>query len=291
VLVYEVDLLAVGGDHLVTIRRILPRSREVSLRKAATAELLNGDDGNSALDEVRPIEEALALLEGCLGYRFINQELLEAALTHRSLQQAESVQHYERLEFLGDAVLDLAIAALLIKRHPEASEGELSKMRAALVSTKSLAELARSIELGAHVRLSRGERLSGGDERPSILADVVEAVMGALLEEQGFDRSVSCIERLFSARLDNVLPSDPKTELQELLHATSKNHPSYQLLAIEGPQHEAVFVSSVNVGDEILGIGRGGSKKLSQQAAAAEALRRVRSTQHLKAKEEEENGQ
>ena len=215
----------------------------------------------------------LAELEQLLGYTFQQKQLLERALTHRSVHHQGERNDYERLEFLGDAVIDLSIAQLLLDRYPQAREGELSKMRAALVNTSSLAEIARKLDLKRHVRLSRSESANGGAERPSILADVFEALMGAMYREGGFETAHSCIERLFDENLSTVTPHDPKTELQEVLHALGGAAPEYLLESVEGPEHAPTFVSVVQVSGKCVGRGRGGTKKASQQEAAAEALR------------------
>jgi ribonuclease-3 len=210
--------------------------------------------------------------ERVFGYRFEDIEGLHRALTHRSVHTQGERSDYERLEFLGDAVLDLAMAHLLIDAHPAASEGELSKMRAALVNTTTLAEIAREIQLGTFIRLSRGELASGGAERTSILADVMEAVLGALYREGGFEAALASIKHLFGARVVTVLPRDPKTELQEALHALGKEAPKYLLECTEGPEHAPIFISVVQIDGTLAGRGRGTTKKISQQEAAAEAL-------------------
>lgn len=209
-------------------------------------------------------------LEVALGYSFRNMEWLESALTHRSMQSRGN--DYERLEFLGDAVIDLAVAKLLLDRHPEAREGELSKMRAALVNTASLAAIASRIEVSKFVRLSRSELANGGALRPSILADVFEALMGAIYREAGFECAYQCIERLFGESLTSVTPRDPKTELQEFMHAIGKEAPDYLLESVEGPEHAPTFVSIVRLDGGIAGRGRGATKKASQQEAASQAL-------------------
>jgi ribonuclease-3 len=198
-------------------------------------------------------------------------EGLERALTHRSLQGGEQGD-YERLEFLGDAVLDLAMAHLLLESHPESPEGELSKMRAALVNTATLADIGREINIGPLIKLSKGEQASGGAERASILADVMEAVLGAVYKEAGFDTALNSIRNLYGFRVVEVAPSDPKTELQELLHALGKEPPKYLLECMEGPEHSPMFVSVVEIDGTIKGRGKGSTKKLSQQEAAAKAL-------------------
>ncbi len=215
-------------------------------------------------------------IEAVLGYQFVDRAWLERSLTHRSIHaRTNSKNDYERLEFLGDAVLDLAVAHLLLDIYPDAREGELSKMRAALVNTQSLAEAARGLGLGPYIRLSRGELISGGAERASTLADVFEALMGAIYREAGFEVALQCVQRLFGEKLQNVTPTDPKTELQEALHAQGSEPPEYLLEVVEGPEHSPTFVSVVKVDGQIVGRGRGTTKKASQQAAAAEALAKV----------------
>ena len=215
-------------------------------------------------------------IEEMLGYKFKDLNWLERALTHRSVHSKGSKSDYERLEFLGDAVLDLAIAHLLLDKHQEAKEGELSKMRAALVNTSSLADIARQLGLGAFIRLSRGELASGGNERPSILADVFEAVMGALYREAGYEVVLKCVEKLFGSDITDVTPRDPKTELQEALHALGSEAPVYLLECMEGPEHAPTFISVVEIDGQIVGRGKGTTKKASQQAAASEALDKIR---------------
>lgn len=211
-------------------------------------------------------------IEKHLQYTFNDSSGLDRALTHRSVPSEDSLNDYERLEFLGDAVIDLAVAHLLLEAHPEAREGELSKMRAALVNTSSLAEIAKGIELGQFIRLSRGEIANGGANRPSILADVMEAVVGAVYREAGFITALETVRFLFGSTVNDVTPRDPKTELQEALHAIGSEPPSYLLECVEGPEHQPTFVSIVKVDGQIVGRGNGTTKKSSQQQAAAEAL-------------------
>lgn len=226
---------------------------------------MSGQSENNTADYSR--------LEESLGYIFSNKSWIERALTHRSVSGKNNQKSdYERLEFLGDAVLDLAIAHLLLDKHPLAMEGELSKMRAALVNTASLASIAKSLDLGPLIRLSRGEQASGGSERPSILADVVEALLGALYREAGYDAVLKVVSKLFASSIVDVKPSDPKTELQEVLHAVGSAVPEYLLEFVEGPEHAPTFVSIVKINGEILGRGSGSTKKASQQEAARKAL-------------------
>jgi ribonuclease-3 len=246
----------------------------------------NGDDASK---NRRPVAEPLGQehyseIEGRLQYTFSEKAWLERALTHRSVHARGEKTDYERLEFLGDAVFDLAVAHLLLDHHPEAREGELSKMRAALVNTSSLAEIARELELGKFIRLSRGELASGGSDRASILADVLEAVLGAIYREGGYDIARGCVERLLGARLVNVNPRDPKTELQEALHAAGSDAPVYRLECVEGPEHQPIFVSIVEVDGQVVGRGRGATKKASQQNAAEEALAHLKGGDDLDAR-------
>jgi ribonuclease III len=247
-------------------KAIVPRATKLVVAKKVPL----GDSATPTLELVS--NEDVDYFESIFGLRIKDVESFTTALTHRSLQFGGEKSHYERLEFLGDAVLDLAVADLLINAHPHASEGELSKMRAALVNTQSLAEIARSFELGKFIRLSRGELSSGGAKRPSILADVVEAILGAIYLEFGFTGALSAISKLFGSKVTHVSPSDPKTELQEILHTLGKGQPSYRLECTEGPEHNPTFISVVLIDGEFAGRGRGASKKISQQEAAAKAL-------------------
>ncbi|MCB0330884.1 MAG: ribonuclease III, partial [Bdellovibrionales bacterium] len=197
----------------------------------------------SSEEEKQTASEGVALLEERLQYSFQSKELLLYALTHRSATNKEKRNDYERLEFLGDAVLDLVVADLLLQAHPEAREGELSKMRAALVNTTSLAEIARELELNKFILVSRAERAQAGHERPSILADVMESLIGAIYREAGFEKARTVASALFGRKIINVDPTDPKTELQEALHTLSLDPPEYLLDYVEGPEHAPTFIS------------------------------------------------
>lgn len=229
----------------------------------------------------------LAAVEQILGYRFKQSIWLERALTHRSVLRFGKKTDYERLEFLGDAVFDLVVADLLLSNHPNLREGDLSKMRAALVNTESLAEVARSNALGTYIRMSKGEQASGAQERSSILADVVEAIVGGVYRDGGYECAASCVRRLIGKRVLTVTPRDPKTELQERLHALGSEGPVYKLEAVEGPEHAPTFISIVEIDGICRGRGRGSSKKSSHQAAAEEALNflRERDTSDLNRKQ------
>lgn len=214
-------------------------------------------------------------LEKTLKYEFRDRKLFARALTHRSALSMEERSDYERLEFLGDAVLGLGIAHLLIDKYPEAKEGELSKMRAALVNAQSLASIARRLNIGPFIRVGRSEASAGGQDRPSILADVFEAVLGAIYLDRGFTDAFRVVQEVFANSLGEVQTSDPKSELQELLHATGSEPPQYLLELVEGPDHAPTFVTVVVIDSEIAGRGRGSTKKAAQQAAAAEALAKL----------------
>ena len=223
-------------------------------------------------------ESDYAALESVIGYSFKERDLLKRALTHRSALGFKDRADYERLEFLGDAVLDLGIAHLLCDKYPDAREGELSKMRAAIVNTQALSEIAKKLELNTYIRLGRGEHASGGAERPSILADVMEAIIGAMYLDSSYGETFKIVEAVFGSSLEQVTPYDPKTELQELLHVRGSEPPSYLLELVEGPEHAPTFITVVSIDGEIVGRGRGATKKASQQLAAAEALARMRPT-------------
>jgi ribonuclease III len=219
-----------------------------------------------------------------LGVPPIDPELLTRALTHRSWSaEHPGAPHNERLELLGDAVLDLAVTAELHALDPDASEGVLSRRRAQLVREATLAEAARRIDLGAELRLGRGEAGSGGAEKDSLLADALEAVIGAVFVAEGFDAAAALVVRLLGTGIGvtgrgehpgdgPAGPVDAKTALQERLAALHRPLPSYRL-SQEGPDHAPVFRAEVLVDGIVLGSGTGGSKKSASQAAAEHALR------------------
>jgi ribonuclease-3 len=262
--------------------RMLPA---MQVKKTNKKDDLIEIDPDAPLPQVRSDLESI---EDRISYKFKNRDLLKMALTHRSALGVKERADYERLEFLGDAVLDLAVAHLLSDHHVDAREGELSKMRAALVNTQSLAQIAKNLELHQFIKLGRGEHSSGGAERPSILADVTEAVIGAVYRDSSYEVSLSMIEKIFGDSLKDVTPFDPKTELQELLHAAGSEPPSYLLELIEGPEHAPTFVTVVLVDGQIVGRGRGATKKSAQQEAAAQALiRMVYDTPEIELKKEQ----
>ncbi len=217
-------------------------------------------------------ESAAAELERRLGYSFARPELLSTALTHPSAAVGSDV-HYERLEFLGDAVLDLAIADMLMRRFPEAKEGPLSKQRASIVNGRTLALKAQSIELNAKLKLGKGEEKSGGREKVSILAAAFEAVVGAIYTDGGLAPAQRVVESLFVDDIGGpAAERDYKTELQEIAYRRYRAQPVYELVAASGPDHAKRFTTRIRIAGKELGTGEGGSKKQSEQAAARSAL-------------------
>lgn len=216
-------------------------------------------------------------IEARLGYRFENPKLLETALTHPSFGGDHHVPHYQRLEFLGDAVLELAISRHLFFELPEVDEGKLTRIRAFIVREETLCRAAQRLGLGDHIRLSVGEERSGGRKKPSILCDVLESVLAAVYLDGGFDQAVRIIALALEEELrPEVLQDhlDAKSRLQELLQRDGLM-PSYEFVSMEGPPHAPVFTYRVMKGEQELGFGQGTSKQNAQQAAARDALKRM----------------
>jgi ribonuclease-3 len=217
-------------------------------------------------------------LEEALGYHFGRRELLNQALTHRSY----SASHNERLEFLGDSVLNCVAATFLYLSFGDLKEGELSRQRANLVRQDALAEIANALKLGEFIRLGEGELKSGGFRRPSILADALEAIIGAVYLDGGFQAAQRMVERLYAPLLAAIDPSDsgkdPKTALQELLQGRKLPLPQYALLATRGEAHAQEFeVECLIPMLDIRATGRGASRRTAEQAAARAALFQVSS--------------
>jgi ribonuclease-3 len=223
------------------------------------------------------IRSPLVLLQRELGYSFSDPALLARSLTHVSYERKKEDAHNEVLEFLGDAVLDLAISDLLIRRYPTRSEGDLSRMRAALVNSSALAEKATMLELGPLLLLGKGEERSGGRSKPSILAGAFEALLGAVYEDGGYAPCRRLVERYFAADLNdkNLGQQDYKTRLQEISQMLFHAPPVYRLVSESGPDHDKCFVTEIAVGGKVLGNGRGKTKKQSEQEAAEKALQEL----------------
>jgi ribonuclease-3 len=225
----------------------------------------------------------LSALQARLGYTFKNVELLRLALTHPSIahEAGTHIQTNQRLEFLGDAVLQLILTRALYDKFPEYGEGPLTKARATLVNRRMLSEHGRAIGLQDHLIVSRGEEQTGGRQRPSAIADAFEAVVGALFMDGGLDAAKSFVLADFAEYISEIasLPSidNPKGELQELLQATSAEAPQYQLLNASGPDHDRFFECSVIHGGVELARGSGKSKKEAESNAALAAYEKLKS--------------
>jgi ribonuclease III len=214
-------------------------------------------------------------LEVRIGYQFRDRALLDAALTHSSALPSGPVRSSEQLEFLGDAVLDLAIANLMLRAFPDQDEGQLSKWRAVLVRTRTLAGKARQLGIGEGLLLGRGEERSGGRSKESILAAAYESVLGAIFRDAGFDRAEAVVSRHFTAELTagpNLGAHDWKTQLQELSQSRFRQVPEYRLAEERGPPHARHFATDVWVAGQCLARGEGTSKREAEQQAARVAL-------------------
>lgn len=217
-----------------------------------------------------------------MGYAFQNRALLQLALTHPSIahEQGSPMETNQRLEFLGDAVLQLVLTQELYQKFPAFGEGPLTKARAKLVNRRTLAEHARHLRLGQYLILSRGEEIHGGRDRLSALADAFEALLGAVFLDGGFEAAQDFILRRFSAafqRLD-VIPilENPKGELQELLQAVSSEAPQYSVASATGPDHDRIFECTVHHNGAELARGHGKSKKAAESEAAVAALKKLK---------------
>ncbi len=219
-------------------------------------------------------------LEAVLGLKFKDRRLLEQALVHGSYANEQGwplSSSYERLEYLGDAVLELVVSEELYRRRPDLSEGELTKGRAALVQGKTLAQVAERRGLGDFLKLGKGEESKGGRHRESTLAAVFEAVTAAVYLDRGYAGAQQFILKTMAQELEdflggNIPRENAKSSLQEFVQGLGKSAPSYRLLSCEGPDHGPVFTVEVVVEDEVLGVGSGGSKAMAERGAAENAL-------------------
>lgn len=233
------------------------------------------DSGSEDRDEGLDRTQTIADLSASLDYEFVEQPLAELATRHRSwCTEHGGVESNERLEFLGDAVLGLVMAEHLYRGDPDVAEGVLARRRAELVNARALAEVAEEIGLGGAIRLGRGEDATGGRTKPSILADCMEAVLGAVYLDGGIDAARRVILSLFGEKIAHVVASaegtDYKSRLQEVVARLHDELPRYELVGT-GPDHDRRFRAVVWIGDEPVGHGEGRSKKLAEQAAAREA--------------------
>ena len=225
----------------------------------------------------------LALLEKKLGIKFKNQALLTQALVHRSyLNEANeaNLQSNERLEFLGDVILSFVISQWLFERFPEYSEGNLTNLRSNLVKTEALAKISKKFDLGNYLFLSKGEKEAGGQKNPSLLANGLEALIGALYLDQGLEKVRKLVKTHFRSRLTQLVRSgefkDAKSLLQEKLQAQFKQAPHYQVLKAEGPDHAKIFTVAVYHQKKLLATGQGKSKQAAEEKAAALALEKIK---------------
>jgi ribonuclease-3 len=225
---------------------------------------------------MRPVSE----LQQQIAFTYRDPRLLERALTHKSYANENRLtEHNERMEFLGDSVLNLVVSELLMNALPEASEGDLSRIRAAVVSEPSLAAVAREIGLGEFLLVGRGEEQTGGRDKDSLLADSLEALVASLYLDGGIDRASDFITRFFSGTIGRVRTAggteDHKTGLQELCQERLKTLPEYRVVSESGPDHRKEFTVELSILGEVCGRGTGRNKKEAEQRAAKEALEKL----------------
>ena len=233
-----------------------------------------GQDAPEATGEQRPVTDLQDYLTGVVG-QACDEALRRRALMHRSYAYENgNLPHNERLEFLGDAVLGLVVTDTLYRTHPDLPEGQLAKLRAAVVNSRALADVARTIGLGDYVHLGRGEEATGGRDKASILADTTEALIGCLYLSVGLDAATTFVHHLLDPLMERTAQLgaglDWKTSLQELAATDSLGTPEYQV-EDEGPDHDKVFTARAVVAQEVLGTGTGRSKKEAEQRAAEAA--------------------
>jgi ribonuclease-3 len=228
-------------------------------------------------------EKALKALQKKIHYRFKSFDFLDQGLRHKSFVHEEleaGGQDNERLEFLGDAVLDLVISHLIMERHPDYPEGNLSRLRAAVVNQARLAKIARELTLGEYLLLGKGEEMTGGREKTSILAASLEALLAVVYLDGGYKKAYGVISQLFSSHLEMAekegFSQDFKTKLQEVSQETLKAMPRYLLVKEFGPDHDKVFGVKVLIQEKVVGVGAGKSKKEAEQRAAKRTLKNLR---------------
>jgi len=220
-------------------------------------------------------------LQTSLGYTFSRHTLLKHAITHSSFVHEQKLDHSEsneRLEFLGDAVLELCISDFLYHRYPDMSEGDLTKKRATLVCEQSLAELARGLGIGNYLLLGQGEAMEGGREKDSILSDALESILGAIFLDGGLEEVRALVLRLYEPIADKASKQakDYKSTLQEYLQKNSHETAVYSIINEDGPPHKKTFTAQASHKGKVLGTGTGGSKKIAEQEAAKMALKKLK---------------
>ncbi|MBR0481202.1 MAG: ribonuclease III [Firmicutes bacterium] len=228
------------------------------------------------------MDNSIEEVEAILGYVFKDKNILVTGLTHSSYANdylGSSTKGNERLEFLGDAILDMVISADLYDRFPEKQEGFLSKLRAEIVCTEALAEVAEHFKLNEYMLMGKGEEAKGGRYRHSITSDLVEALIAAVYMDGGFENAQRIVHRLMDNTVEkgcrNMLPSDSKTKLQERCQKNGGEAPVYRIIKEEGPDHDKTFTAGVFIGGEQIAEGVGKTKKEAESAAAADALLKI----------------
>jgi len=217
-----------------------------------------------------------------LAHEFKNIQLLETAFVHRSFvnENRGVLEHNERLEFLGDAVLELITTGFLFAKFPDKPEGDLTALRSALVKGETLAEVAAELSFGEHLRLSKGEAHSGGAKKPYLLANVFEAVLGAIYLDGGLEKAKLVVEKFLFPKLDKIIAEnaqvDAKSEFQEIAQAKLAITPEYKVLSENGPDHSKIFEMGAFVGKDLFGRGKGNSKQSAEQVAAENALKKIK---------------
>jgi ribonuclease-3 len=226
------------------------------------------------------MKEALHELQGKIGYQFQDETLLKQALTHSSFaneQKINKLNNYERLEFLGDAVLELVSSEFLYNENEDMPEGQLTRLRASMVCEPALAYCARDIELNTYILLGKGEESTGGRKRDSITSDVMEAVIGAIFIDGGIENAKKFIYRFVLSDLeDKILFMDSKTLLQEEIQKKNTSQLRYELVGEEGPDHDKQFSVEAYLDERLIGSGVGRTKKAAEQQAAYEALKKLK---------------
>jgi ribonuclease-3 len=216
-----------------------------------------------------------------LNIEFKDISILEKALTHRSyLNENKQVdKSNERLEFLGDAVLELIVSDYLYTKYPDRPEGDLTSFRSAIVRTESLADASRELNYGKYLKMAKGEEESGGRDKDYILANTFEAVLGAIYMDQGYEACKELVTRVLISKIDyivkNRLDIDSKTKIQERAQAEYRETPTYEVIEENGPDHDKEFVVVVKVGSRVIGRGKGGSKQKAEEAAAEKGLKYI----------------
>lgn len=220
-----------------------------------------------------------------IGVEFKNKKLLKTAFTHRSYlneNRGKGLENNERLEFLGDAVLELIISSFLFTNYPDKAEGDLTSIRAAIVRTESLAEESKKLDLGQHLKMSKGEEDSGGKEKEYLLANLYEATLGAIYLEHGYKVCEDFVGRTLLKKVDKIVSQklfiDPKTKIQELMQSKFKITPTYEIIEENGPDHDKMFTVALLKGEQQLSVGHGHSKQKAEEDAAKNAIEKIERT-------------